>query len=413
MDVVSLCELPAIGWRWQPRPGLSAFAITCKATLSLGPGTLALAREQDPLREADIPWGAGIASLYAASDIAPRKPRAEVVVVGDVYAPRGEPVERVVARIRISEIDKSLEVACDRTLQLDGTIVAGARFARSQLLYERAAGGPSTANPVGLDMRPGPYGEITLPNITGVGARIARDVTLAPVGFGPLAAAWPTRSAMGTAALNLTPDRWHTLPLSEQDLAFFNSAPRDQQLSHLNGTESITLENLHPEYSLLDCKLPGLQLSVTVQDALSERQVSMRCDTLWIDTRRAVACLVYRANIELAATDPAGRAWVTIDRGSGAGSYRDEMPYYAAQPFGVSETARPVSRGQVDTQTLDLAAITAGLESHELELTGLGRAAGPTPLGACASPFGAPFMAAPSSMSLPQPPPSWRQVAVP
>jgi len=417
MDVVSRCELPVAGRVWQPRTGAWALAVTCKATLSLGPGTLSLAGEQEPLREVDVPWAANIASLYAASDLVPQKPRPEIVVVGDVYAPRGEPVERLVARIRVGEIDKSLEVACDRTLKPDGTIVAGPRFARSQLLYERAAGGPSTENPVGVDLRPGPYGDIVLPNITVLGARIARDAPLAPIGFGPIAATWPTRSAKGTAARELLSDRWHTVPLPEQDLVFFNAAPVDQQLSQLRGDESITLENLHPEHAQLESKLPGMRLVATIQDAHGERQLPLECDTLWIDTRRAIACLIYRAHIELSTPDRAGRVLVAmVDRSSGPANsaFREEPPYYAAQPFRVNESARPVSRGQLDTQTMDLSAINAASDACELESHGSTRVAAHPTFAAAPSPIG-PIPAAPptSSMSLPQPPASWPQVAVP
>src|SRR5580704_7469084 len=108
MDVVSHCSLPVAGRVWKPRPGAYALTFVCKATFALGPGKLALAAEQQPVHEFDRPWSDTVTSLYAASDLAPRKLRADVVLIGNAYAPGGVPVRKLVARLVVGDIDKSI-----------------------------------------------------------------------------------------------------------------------------------------------------------------------------------------------------------------------------------------------------------------------------------------------------------------
>src|SRR5580704_14655813 len=99
MDVVSHCSLPVAGRVWKPRPGAYALTFVCKATFALAPGKLALAAEQQPVHPFDRPWSDSITSLYTASDLAPRKLRTDVVLIGSAYAPGGVPTRKVVARL--------------------------------------------------------------------------------------------------------------------------------------------------------------------------------------------------------------------------------------------------------------------------------------------------------------------------
>src|SRR5579864_4319652 len=108
MDVVSHCPLPAAGRVWKPRPGAFVLTFVCKATFALAPGKLALAAEQQPVHEFDRPWSEAVTSLYAATDLVPRKTRADVVLIGSAYAPGGAPVRQLVARLSVGELHKAV-----------------------------------------------------------------------------------------------------------------------------------------------------------------------------------------------------------------------------------------------------------------------------------------------------------------
>lgn len=411
MEVVSRCELPVAGRLWQPRPGAAALAIVCNATFSLGPGTLALAREQEPVRHNDVPWNAKATSLYAASDVVPGKLRADVLVVGEAYAPRGEPVERLVARIRCGEVDKALEIFCDRTLQADGSVLAGTWFARSPLLYERAAGGPGTENPVGVEHRRDANGDLVLPNITAVGARISRDQPVAPIGFGPVAALWPQRSAKWRS--DLPPDGWHAGPLSEIDVGFFNAAPADQQLASLRDDEAIVLDNLHPDHPKLEMRLPGIRLVAAVQGTHGDRQLPLTCDTLWIDTTRGIACLTYRAHLELHSRDEGGRVLVLRERRATPSNApnADGLPFHNAQPFRSTSAAMPVRRGQALTQAMPIRSANGAPAS--LPIAEPPRPSPSQPSFAAPVPVSVPPPSSSQAVQVPEPPRSWPQMVAP
>ncbi len=176
MDVVSYCPLRVASIPWQPRAGAWALTVVCKATYNLLPVTSKLADAQDEPLAADAHWSDDEArSLHFASDLVPFKRRADVVLVGHAYAPRQEPVSSLVARLIVGDVDKSIEVVSDRAFAQDGSLREGSRFIKMPLVYERAAGGPDTMNPVGVrgDAGPNRYGLIPLPNLLPPGTHVA------------------------------------------------------------------------------------------------------------------------------------------------------------------------------------------------------------------------------------------------
>jgi hypothetical protein len=113
----------------------------CKATYELRPGESALAPQQEELHEADSHWSGDPAwSLYAPRDIVPIRPRADIVLVGHAFAPNQVPVRSLITRLIVGDVDKSIEVFCDRSFTHDGVLQEGPRFAKMPLLYERASG---------------------------------------------------------------------------------------------------------------------------------------------------------------------------------------------------------------------------------------------------------------------------------
>lgn len=324
MEIVSACPLRVTSVVWQPRPGAWALTAIIKATYRLEPLRSPLSDAQELPADEDNHWDHDPArSLYAPSDRVPFKRRPEVLLVGHAFAPGGRPVRSLVARLQVGEMDKSIEVWCDRVFAQDGQLLEGRPFTTMPLRWERAAGGPGTWNPVGMrfDASPDLYGAVAVPNLQPPGHHVAsRGETFAPIGVGPVAPTWPSRagrltpeSAAGWAA------RWFALPLPEGlDASFFSSAPPDQQVDELRPDERIVLENLHPAHPRLVTNLAGVTPRAVAERVEGTREeVRLVADTLWIDTDRGVATLVWRGSIGLRQPQEAGRVVVWVD-GEGA-----------------------------------------------------------------------------------------------
>ena len=321
MEVVSAQPLCASSVLWQS--GTSrVFTLVCKATFTLAPGESPLAESQESqesVQEDDTYWDDDPAkSVYAPSDLVPFKARADVILVGSAFAPRGEPARSVVVRMIVGEIDKAIEVLVDRAWRQDGALHEGPRFTRMPLRYERAAGGPDSANPIGVraDARPNTFGLVPLPNLQPPGLNIAaRSDLIAPIGLGPIAPTWPLRrEKLGRLAGSGLPGRWSNAPLPPDiDPAYFNSAPRDQQVDELRVNERIVLENLHPDHPRLVTSLPGVRPRAFLELAgRTPQEIGMRCETLWIDSSRSICTLTWRGHLE---NPPAGgRVRLALER---------------------------------------------------------------------------------------------------
>ena len=294
MDVVSAPALRASSILWQGTTRV--LTVVCKVTFALAPGESTLAPDPEGIHEHDAHEGDDPAkSIVAPSDLVPFKGRADVILVGNAYAPRGEPARSLVARMIVGELDKAIEVQHDRAWSHEGALHEGSRFTSMPLAYERAAGGPDTSNPVGVraDARPNTYGMVSLPNLQPPGLQIAaRTDVIAPVGFGPIAPTWPTRrEKLGRHAATWNARSWNQAPLPRDiEPAYFNSAPRDQQIDELRIDERIILENLHPDVPRLVTRLPGMRprAFVDVGNRVAQPEIALLCETLWIDTTRAI-----------------------------------------------------------------------------------------------------------------------------
>ena len=100
----------ALAWKLRQESGVSAVV-----TAPGNPGTAQLAATQEPVRLYDYHWNDDPArSVYAPSDLAPLKNRVDVTLVGSAYAPKGQAVRSLLARLIVGEIDKSIEVHVDR-----------------------------------------------------------------------------------------------------------------------------------------------------------------------------------------------------------------------------------------------------------------------------------------------------------
>ena len=297
MNVVAIGPLPVESLTWQG-PGNRVLTVICKVTFTLWPGESPLHPVQQPIDLADVYLeGEPTRSLQTPGDMVPFKPRADVLLVGFAFAPRGEPVKSLVARLVVGAIDKAVEVVGDRSWGPDGALGEAARFTRMSLRYERAGGGPETANPVGVSSDA--QGGGALPNLQAVGfVPSRRGEVIAPAGFGPLASTWPgRREKLGQVAA--LPERLDLAPLpANLDPAYFNCAPPDQQLERLHEDERLVLENLHPQHPRLVTSLTRVRPRAFADRGEGLQEVLMAADTLWIDTSAGICTLTWRGHVE-------------------------------------------------------------------------------------------------------------------
>lgn len=294
MQVVALSPFGVGTLLWQPEPEAWTLTAIVKVTYALADGEASyLAERQEPVGGDQYHEGDPGQSLARASDFVPFKRGADVVLTGHAYAPRGEPVVRLVARVTVGEWSKSIGLHGDRIWwQQDHGLRAGAprTFNKMPLRYELATRGP--ANPVGLDPSVPPVpGALALPNLEAVDGD-AESIA----GFGPVAPGWAARQALRGGAPLAWAEGGGGIAPPGFDFGFFNCAPRDQQLEMLRVNAPIVLENLHPEQAELRTQLAPVRPKVFLVDPSSGRatEIAMRCDTLVIDTDAAVATLTWR-----------------------------------------------------------------------------------------------------------------------
>lgn len=349
IPVVSHCPLQATSFVWRASGGRRALTVVCKATYELCPGVSPLAEDQDDVHTDDVHWeGSEQNSLKAPSDLVPFKPRVDVLVTGHAHAPRGQTVRSLFARVVAGAVNKTIAVYGDRRFLPGGELSQPAELERVPLCWERAAGGPGTANPAGVAADPyGAEPAAWAPNFQPPGIYVASAMDpIPPAGMGPLAPDWPDRwQKCGRAAASWNPRRWYAEPLPEgMDAAYFNSAPPDQQVDHVASDERIVLENLHPEHPRLVTQLDGVIPRATLRSpGRPDGSIDLRCDTLWIDTDRGVCCATWRGTVAYEMAEGA-EIHITADGGLTAAPSPAESTVWAAPgsaallPFSAPET---------------------------------------------------------------------------
>jgi len=304
MEVVSLGPLPLGALFWQSRPNEWQVSVAVKATFELLPGESRLHPTQEPIEEEDRYWDDNPRkSLYAPCDLVPDKPRVDVLLVGQAFT--REPLSALVARLVVGSVDKAVEVVRTRAFDPEGKLMMGHPWFARPLGYEHAGGGPGTDNPAGV--APGsrdPRGRFRVPHLQPPGFRPSwPNIAVPPIGFGPIAPTWPSRAAhLGANALTFPWGAFRTMPLpGDLDHAYFNTAPPDQQIDALPADGAIVLQNLSAEHRHLATRLPGLHpVAFLRRPEEQPRQLPMRADTLWIDTDRSIATVVWRGSARIA-----------------------------------------------------------------------------------------------------------------
>jgi uncharacterized protein YjbI with pentapeptide repeats len=229
--------------------------------------------------------------VRATSDLVPFLPLADVVLTGHAQPVGGRPVAqmRVALRVRDGRSDAPL---IDKELTVRGE--PGEEelepFTRVPIVYERAYGGPGVlGNPFGVGASEGS------PQI------LDPDEPRRPAGFNPLARAAPIRKALLRDEvyrnLRATPPR---IP-DDIDWGYFQSAPPDQRMRYLDGSEMIILEGLHASAARIARRLPALRAVAHVWSPTegAPRPLPLVADTLRIDADALRCTVVFRGSFPL------------------------------------------------------------------------------------------------------------------
>lgn len=273
MGVVTLdaCEASPLVWRLGEQTFLT---LVVKATFALEePGVMPRIAPR-PISFAETPRSDGKSLRYDV-ELVPYRPRTDVTLVGQIYAPPDQTLATCSARLTLERgaellINKTIEAHADHT------------FVAMPIRWEDALGGPEGDNPVGS----------ATPTLRIPGA------PRSPAGFAPISAEWPSRARLRRAK-----------PLVKQgafeyaagfDWNHMQGAPPDQQVRYLVGDETLRLDGLHPDHDNLEVQLPGARAVGAVFGLGLERQLcAFVADTLVIEPDERRVSVVWRTVLEV------------------------------------------------------------------------------------------------------------------
>jgi hypothetical protein len=347
MEYRNLTQFPSLAYKAVDQYDEEFHVAVMRITMEIGPdGALAVAGEQAPLVVTDEHYGElHKSSVKQESDLAPYKPRCDVIVIGTAYAPDLKPLPRFEAGIRITgsftlnqrlaltgprfwekqeagwvlteptpitSLPLRYEYAYGGACRIEKEDPAAERIeAAYQLSPEQRAQHPDgpdnapvahaayDANPIGMGYVEGWYlkakeiDRIPAPQIESPDEPIREfGRHYAPQGLGVITRAWlPRRHLCGTIdEAFVGSDRW--LP-EDFDFAFWNGAHPDLQTPWLKGDETIELFNIGEKHMRLT--LPGSKPCAFAR--LEDGQpvpLDFALDTLLIDTDKWRLSLVYR-----------------------------------------------------------------------------------------------------------------------
>lgn len=265
-------------------PGLpKAVVLVVKGTFEVhAEGRSSVAETQDELLVADeLHEGTEYQSVRLEAEMAPFKPRADIIVVGQAHAPKQRQVTALKVSVRVGGISKQVVVVGNRfwkrSLLGEPSISDLEPFTTMDLVADRAFGGWGKRdwcleNPIGRGFidKPGSkaVAGLPLPNLEDpANPIVAWHTKPHPTGLGVYG-----RDAMPRLAYaGRYPQDYEPVETDDPSfppgfrLDFFNAAHRDLQVEgYLMGDEEVELVNLCPEGRLC-FSLPGIRPKIQVQ----------------------------------------------------------------------------------------------------------------------------------------------------
>lgn len=263
--------------------------------------------EQEPLTFSDACFGeVNVTSLRSPSDLVPYKPRTDVVVVANTYAPNGKPSTDWTCGVSVTGpagFSKKLRVTGPRHWDQKGrkswSLSTPEKVDHVPLRYEYAFGGEINVaddnvitderNPLGVGLidKDSVYdAPVPAPQIEAASLPI-RDPhrRYEPEGLGPIPPAWlPRRPLGGTYDADWLENTWPHWA-ADYDFAFHNSAGKGMKADgFLTGDETISLTSLRTDCPNLSLQLPGDTVIAHLIDYQGGRKmIALNLDTIYID----------------------------------------------------------------------------------------------------------------------------------
>jgi len=302
--------------------GREFLVVAVKGTFRL-PGNGAepeLLKDQVPLVEADVPTGEpGLSATLYESDYALRKPRCDVLLNGSAYAPYGRPATRVPVSLTVGSISKSFYVVGDRVWKKGPLSIHPSKpelFLNMPISYDRAFGGSDNThekkkkhrahmfNPIGVGFHTNLKKEAIegkpLPNTEDPKQPIKEPSgDYRPMAFGVIGRGWePRYQFAGTYDQDWIDNVFPFLPFDFKD-DYYQAAPPDQQIGHLQGGETVILKNLTPD-GLTRFQIPRVRVPVVFFRKKGEPQkTDAVADTLVIEPDEDRFMITWRVSLPL------------------------------------------------------------------------------------------------------------------
>ncbi|MDA8140076.1 MAG: DUF2169 domain-containing protein [Desulfobacteraceae bacterium] len=279
MNIINKTSFPTETIPNKGPDGKHFVTIIVKGTFATKHGQVAArADDQMPIAYSDEPFDPKKGgSIKFEADLAPFKPRADIVLVGHAYALPGALVNSLDAAIKVGVHGKTLRIYGNRFWRCPALSAPRPSepeaFTKMPMVYEKAFGGMDKLNGgycpenmVGI----GYWSKVDrkiiqekpLPNIEDPKALIqSPEDKPKPVGFGYYGRAWAPRAGyLGTYDENWRKQRAPEPPLDFK-YDYHNAAHPDLQIKgYLRGDEPVSLHNLTPD-GTLQFRLPGVSIS--------------------------------------------------------------------------------------------------------------------------------------------------------
>ncbi|MCJ8315040.1 MAG: DUF2169 domain-containing protein [Saccharospirillaceae bacterium] len=235
--------------------------------------------------------------LIYESDFAYYKQGADLLLKGSCYTPDQKAMRQCEVSFAVGGNSRTLTVVGDRYAlpsMMGESLSEPEPFNTMPISFENSYGGLDfEKNTVGKGLEANKEGIKWMSNVY--------DSSLGekePASFLPFNRAWSQRAKnLGTYDEKWQQDRWPWLP-EDFDWVYFNAAHESLQVDgFLNGDESITCKNMHPQFSNFECHLPKvLPRCFVVEPDVDEefKEIVLSLDTLYVDMDTQQLQLVWR-----------------------------------------------------------------------------------------------------------------------
>lgn len=245
-------------------------------------------------------------------DMVMPKPKAEYLIAGQAYNPEPEGLTSFKVGVEVAGKYKGLTISGDRQWEkrfLGYNMSDAQNIEAIPLTMANAFGGEGFADNVdGKGYFKKDKENHFLPNIETIGEEVtSRSQKPAPAGFGQLPITHSQRAKYNGDYSNQEWLEKHFPNLApDTDMRLFQAARSEQQFDgFLQGGESYTLINLHPEMPEISGNIPALKARTFVMRAGELIEIPLNLDTLWFFPDKDIGAMIFHGQLQVQDMDGA------------------------------------------------------------------------------------------------------------